>query len=93
MKINSKFVNDKVLAVARRVIAKHAKEGWVISPDARRVRAIVKGLIRTGGECPCVNTSADRQCPCTNYRKDNYCCCGLYEKTNPKDNDRSNKNR
>ena len=91
MKINSKFVTDKVLAVAQRVIAKHAKKGWVVSPDTRRVQAIVKGLIRTGGECPCVNTSADKQCPCTNYRQNDCCCCGLYVKSNSEDNDSSNK--
>lgn len=92
MKINSKFITDKVVEVARTIILKHAKVGWVIHPDSERVRSIIKGIIRTGGECPCANTSVDKQCPCSNYRNNDHCCCGLYIKSDSKDNDSSNKN-
>lgn len=54
------------------------KEGFQLNPDPNVVVAIIRALNRTGGTCPCSNTSEDKRCPCSNYRLKNKCCCDLY---------------
>lgn len=80
MKINSKFVTDKVVEVARAIAAKNVKRGWQVNPDDKVVRGIVKGIIRCEGDCPCDNHSKELQCPCSGYRDEDHCCCNLYVK-------------
>lgn len=56
----------------------HIKEGWQLNPNEKVVKAIVKGIERCEGECPCNNDSEDKRCPCSNLRLHNKCCCNLY---------------
>ena len=56
------------------------KEGWQLNPNEKVVNAIIKGINRCGGECPCNNSSDDVRCPCSNYHLKDMCCCGLYVK-------------
>ena len=44
------------------------------------VNAIIKGINRCDGDCPCNNSSDEIKCPCSNYRLKDMCCCGLYVK-------------
>ena len=57
---------------------KNCMEGWVLNPNEKVVNAIIKGINRNGGECPCNNDSYDKKCPCSNYRDKGHCCCTLY---------------
>lgn len=56
----------------------YIKEGFKLNPNEKVVKAILKGIERCGGECPCNNTSEDKMCPCSNLRLHNKCCCNLY---------------
>lgn len=56
------------------------KEGWIVNPNPKIVRGILKALERNNGECPCQNDSEDKHCPCSNYRLKDKCCCKLYIK-------------
>lgn len=58
----------------------NVKEGWQLNPNEKVVNAIIKGINRCDGECPCVNDGEDKMCPCSNYRLKDYCCCKLYIK-------------
>ena len=59
-------------------VKKNIKEGWVLNPNEKVVNGIIKGLNRCNGECPCHNTSRDKQCPCSGYREEDKWCCNLY---------------
>jgi ferredoxin-thioredoxin reductase catalytic subunit len=63
-------------------VQQNCKEGWILNPNEKVVNAIIKGINRCDGECPCDNNSYDKMCPCSNYRENNYCCCKLYVKQN-----------
>lgn len=41
----------------------HIKDGWQLNPNKKVVKAILKGIERCEGECPCNNTSVDKRCP------------------------------
>ena len=59
------------------------KPGFRLNPDERVVRAIVRGVERCGGHCPCHNRYAGTEfdvCPCRAYREEDECCCTLYVK-------------
>lgn len=59
------------------------KEGWMLNPSDRIVKAITHRLEVTNGECPCHNpgkTRTDRLCPCREYRENDTCHCSLYVK-------------
>lgn len=56
----------------------YIKEGFMLNPNEKVVKGILKGLERNNGECPCANTSEDKRCPCSNLRLHNKCCCNLY---------------
>lgn len=58
----------------------YIKEGFKLNPNEKVVNAILKGIERCGGECPCNNTSEDKMCPCSNYQLHDHCCCNLYVK-------------
>lgn len=58
----------------------YIKEGWQLNPNKKVVKAIVKGIERCGGECPCHNDSIDKKCPCESYRLRDKCHCNLYVK-------------
>lgn len=45
------------------------KDGWQLNPNGKVVNAIIKGINRCNGECPC-----------SNYQLKDYCCCKLYIK-------------
>lgn len=65
-------------------IKANIRPGWMLNPNEKVVNAIIKGLNRTGGECPCANKyvgTVDAMCPCKCYREEDYCCCTLYIKT------------
>ena len=55
-----------------KVIEKH------LNPNEKVVNAIIKGINRCDGECPCNNDAEDKMCPCSNYRLHDKCCCQLY---------------
>ena len=61
-------------------IKTNIKEGWQLNPNEKIVNAIIKGINRCGGECPCNNDAEEKMCPCSNYRINDKCCCGLYVK-------------
>lgn len=61
-------------------IKANIKEGWILNPNEKVVTAIMRGITRCEGECPCANDSEDKYCPCSNYRLKDYCCCKLYIK-------------
>lgn len=65
---------DKVIA--------NVRDGWQLNPNEKVVNAIIKGINRCDGECPCANDADDKRCPCSNYRLHDKCCCQLYVKTN-----------
>lgn len=56
------------------------KEGWEINPSDKAVNAILRGIARCNGECPCQNDSYDKKCPCSDYREKDVCHCTLYVK-------------
>lgn len=58
----------------------YRKEGWILNPDDKIVNAILKGLVRCDGECPCHNEGEDKHCPCSDYREKDICHCRLYIK-------------
>ena len=61
-------------------IQNNIKEGFQLNPNEKVVNAIIKGINRCIGECPCNNSSDEVECPCSNYRLKDMCCCGLYVK-------------
>ena len=61
-------------------IQSNIKEGFQLNPNKKVVNAIIKGINRCGGDCPCNNTSDEVKCPCSNFRLKDMCCCGLYVK-------------
>ena len=61
-------------------IQNNIKEGFQLNPNEKVVNAIIKGINRCNGECPCNNSSDEVECPCSNYRLKGMCCCGLYVK-------------
>ena len=61
-------------------IQNNIKEGFQLNPNEKVVNAIIKGINRRDGDCPCKNTSDEDKCPCSNYRLKDMCCCGLYVK-------------
>ena len=56
------------------------KEGWMLNPSDKVVNAILKGVERNNGECPCHNDGHDKHCPCSDYREKDICHCHLYLK-------------
>ena len=54
--------------------------GWILNPNSKIVNAIIKGIERCDGECPCSNNSDDKNCPCSDYRIKGKCHCNLYIK-------------
>ena len=77
------FISDRVISVARKIVEKHVKEGWMVNPNAKTVENVIRGLIRCKGECPCgeENSSYQKQCPCSNYMEGGHCHCNLYVMT------------
>lgn len=61
-------------------VLSNLKSGWILNPNEKIVNAIIKGINRNNGECPCSNDSDDKHCPCSNYRLKDKCCCKLYIK-------------
>lgn len=59
------------------------KDGWMLNPNDKIVKAIVNRIRINEGECPCHNpglTREDRLCPCKEYRENDVCHCQLYIK-------------
>ena len=55
--------------------------------NGKALKGIAKGLIRTGGICPCSHDEwndntpqADKECPCKTFRETGDCHCNLYVK-------------
>lgn len=61
-------------------VKQNIKPGWMLNPNEKVVNAIIKGINRCDGECPCVNDSYDKKCPCSGYRENDICHCQLYVK-------------
>ncbi len=61
-------------------VQNNIKEGWQLNPNEKVVNAIIKGINRCEGECPCNNDAEEKMCPCSNYRINDKCCCNLYVK-------------
>lgn len=50
-----------------------------INPDKKYVSAIVEGLEKKNGHCPCrVNVDVTTLCPCDEFIQDGICKCKLY---------------
>lgn len=58
----------------------YIKKGWALNPNEKVVKAILRGLERCDGECPCHNNGYDKRCPCSDYRDNDECHCNLYVK-------------
>ena len=37
----------------------NCKEGWMVNPNEKFVKAIINGINRCDGECPCANDGED----------------------------------
>lgn len=59
-------------------IQSNIKEGFQLNPNEKVVNAIIKGINRCDGDCPCNNSSVNKKCPCSNFVEHDICCCNLY---------------
>ena len=58
-------------------------EGMINNPDTKTYNMIAKGLIKTGGFCPCVPKHLHNEitrCPCLDARVEKNCKCNLFIK-------------
>ena len=54
-------------------------KNYRINPDKKYVSAIIEGLIKKDGHCPCrVNVDDTTLCPCDEFVNDGICKCKLY---------------
>ena len=56
---------------------------FILNPDKKAVRKILKACWRNGGLCPCYPGASDigdvnRFCPCQDFREKKVCHCNLY---------------
>ena len=56
---------------------------FILNPDKKAVRKILKACWRNGGLCPCYPGASDigdvnRFCPCQDFREKKACHCNLY---------------
>lgn len=58
------------------------KKGFILNPNEKVVKGIIKAIERNEGKCPCVHEEPcdDPVCPCSDYRLKDKCCCQLYIK-------------
>lgn len=75
------WINEKI----EYALTYSAPKGFGV--NAKALKGIAKGLIRTGGICPCAHSEwtdstprADKECPCKTFRETGDCHCGLYVK-------------
>lgn len=73
------IIDDKVLALSKKLMEKDLKFGWEINPDNDYVRGVIRGLIRREGHCLSQAPQEENTiCPCKNYRDNRECKCKLY---------------
>lgn len=54
-------------------------KNYRINPDKEYVSAIIEGLEKKNGHCPCrVNVDETTLCPCDEFIRDGICKCKLY---------------
>lgn len=54
-------------------------KNYRINPDKKYVSAIIEGLEKKNGHCPCrVNVDETTLCPCDEFILDGICKCKLY---------------
>ncbi len=54
-------------------------KNYRINPDKKYVSAIIEGLEKKNGHCPCrVNVDDTTLCPCDEFINDGVCKCKLY---------------
>ncbi len=54
-------------------------KNYRINPDKKYVSAIIEGLEKKNGHCPCrVNVDDTTLCPCDEFINDGICKCKLY---------------
>ena len=54
-------------------------KNYRINPDKKYVSAIIEGLEKKNGHCPCrVNVDETTLCPCDEFIRDGICKCKLY---------------
>ena len=54
-------------------------KNYRINPDKKYVSAIMEGLQKKDGHCPCrVNVDDTTLCPCDEFIRDGICTCKLY---------------
>lgn len=54
-------------------------KNYRINPDKKYVSAIIEGLEKKNGHCPCrVNVDDTTLCPCDEFISDGVCKCKLY---------------
>ena len=56
---------------------------FILNPDEKTVRKILRACLRNGGLCPCYPGASDigdvnRFCPCQDFREKKVCHCNLY---------------
>lgn len=56
------------------------QENFILNLDDKLVNAILKGIERCNGHCPCYHgeLNEDTLCPCKEYRINKHCRCNLY---------------
>lgn len=60
-------------------VKSNLKDGFILNPNEKIVKAILKGINRCKGDCPCMgNSSYEKECPCSNFRENDICACRLY---------------
>ena len=54
-------------------------KGYILNPDKKYVSAIIEGLEKKNGHCPCrVNIDDTTLCPCDEFIQQGICKCKLY---------------
>jgi ferredoxin-thioredoxin reductase catalytic subunit len=75
--------SSDIFAAMQNTLVENCPGGFGVNPKA--LKGIAKGLVRTGGICPCTHDEwddstprEDKLCPCKTFRETGDCHCNLY---------------
>lgn len=75
--------NNDVFSAMENTLIENCPVGFGVNPKA--LKGIAKGLVRTGGICPCTHEEwnentprEDKLCPCKTFCETRDCHCNLY---------------
>jgi ferredoxin-thioredoxin reductase catalytic subunit len=75
--------NNDVFSAMENTLIENCPGGFGVNPKA--LKGIAKGLVRTGGICPCTHDEwdentprEDKLCPCKTFCETGDCHCNLY---------------